>query len=102
MSTNRDPKNESQQAFLRVVASNGHTHLLPYGHLIHVEFTENNDDGIEHRIAMRFAVHSVLIDGSGLENILKKIQNMTLAEIKSTTSGTQIITNIEVIERAEF
>ena len=100
MSTNRDPKNESQQAFLRVVASDGHTHLLPYGHLIHVEFIGGGTpDGIKQGIAMRFAVHSVLIDGSGLEKILEKIQNMTLAEL--STRGSANVTKIEVNERKE-
>ena len=102
MKANSDSKKEVQQTFLNVVTSDGAVHLLPYGHLVHVQFTETNKDGISHLIEMRFAIHTVYIEGSGLHGLLDKIQNMTLVSVAKGAKGEKgNVTKVRVIDRSE-
>lgn len=88
---------KEEQAFLKVTASDGTIHLLPYGHLLHV-FLANDPTGKE-QLILRGAISAVMITGTGLSKLLEEIQSLTLKHIHTEKSAGACIAQIEVTIR---
>jgi len=83
-----------EQAFLKVTASDGTIHLLPYGHLLHVVL-ERDPDQTE-RLGIQGAISTVEIKGKELDKLLAGIQSLTLKSISQEDASGAKIGKIEV------
>lgn len=89
----------SDKACIQIEASDGSVHLLPYGHFLHAVHKTSGagTDGIKETLAMRFAVHTVIVEGNGLSGYLERIQDLKLSKLSRSATGANI-TSIEVHE----
>ncbi len=84
---------------LVVTQAGGGKYVLPYGHFLGAELT-----ACEKNLTLHFAMHTVLVEGSGLAPLLNKLSELRLPALASTPNGAVIpcsIKKVEVIIRSE-
>jgi hypothetical protein len=78
---------------LLIETSNGETHWLPYGHLLHARHSTGNDF---EQIELMFATHDVSFRGEGLGKLLSSVGDQTVEILSVSEKDGQRIDAIDV------